>query len=294
MDIKLSQIKDFKSFESFSYNENGQDKTYSTSNKIFRFSKPYLAVDKDGDVVIHFQNAISRFFSSLVHTALTRLHIPHCEVTDPEGVWKAMQKRKIIDQSEEFPVKEGKNVRQLFASKISQFVNPPSPTHVTSDNSMEAFQKYAFFAEQSFTKEAKIFLNDVKDLNGYFAKAIDTPLTLAVKKENFELVEYLLVQKDKDGNLLVDPNKTTIDEQSPLLLAAKKDLPRRFFMALFQAGAVPRNEKEAKAIIAAAGGQSHPDRNRPLIQAITDLSEGRKVSWPAPEADAIVGSDPTI
>jgi hypothetical protein len=279
MSIKLTQINRFKNLDNFSYNVRGKPQEYSHENRSTRFRKPKLALEK-GELVIHFQNIIERFLGPLFHAILKKLHLSH-DTSNPQEVWKALQKLQVVGENE--PLPEKRRMREIFASKIAlrlQAVRPSNAYEAKADISMQDFQKYVYYLDNDDLANAKKILETTKGLNDHFEKALDTPLTLAIKKESFEMVSYLL-QKT------VDPNKKTKDGQSPLLLAAKKDLPRRYFIALFNAGAKPQDDKETKAVLDAAGAnRSAADRNQKLIDAITAVNQGRPISWPAyvPEA----------
>lgn len=285
MDIKISQLKTFNSWDSFSFIENGKNKEYTNPNK-GRFSKPVLAVNENNELVIHFQNAIERIFHPLIHAILEKLNIKHT-TTDTKKVWEALKQKEIIQKNETLPTQENRNqIPQLFANKIRQLVvpqepktPPPSPIKEKEKvkefrNSNQDFQKLVGYFEvytEEDAKKAKVLIDSLPDLNAYFSNAIDTPLTLALKKEKLDIVKYLLSKKDDNGKLLVDANKVTSDisKSSPLLIAVQKDLPRNYLIALFEAGAKPQTPAEKDRLIKAAGD------NQKYVQAIKDVSEGR-------------------
>ena len=301
MDIKISQITDFQNLDSFSYEVKGKTKRYTHLNNKIQFSKPKLALHKNGDFVIKFQNIFERAFDAI----LTTLHIRHT-TTDSEKVWTALQDKKIVSQDQYLPKntevmnqKFAEAVQKLKGSKGQKPSPATSPTETSSfataytppthnpetDISMEVFQKLTLYFEENNNEEAKKILDGVKDLNGHFEKAIDTPLTLAIKKENLAMMNDLLSRKDSEGKPLVDPTIRTRDNlspASPLLIAAKKDLPRRYIMALIDAGAKPLTEQEYNDIIAAAGGLTDPKTQHPLVNAMIALKEHKSVSWSEP------------
>lgn len=282
--IQIKDVKYFNSFENFSFQTASDIKSYSHPNQSKRFTNSYLGVNRHGELVIAFQNRITRFFGQFFHCILTTLHIRH-ETTNSKDVWQALKKHKIINESLPYPVsKNKKQIREIFGKiihnhvkEVYQKANPAY--HPANDNTMKQFQKYVYYLDQNQDQDIKNLLNALPDWNGYFEKSIDTPLTLAVKKESLDTIHYLLSLKDKKGLPLIDVNKATKDGKSPLLLATQKDLPRRFFIPLFQAGAVPKDEKEVAMIIKSACD------NQALIRNIRNVFHKKAIDWPEPKLD---------
>lgn len=288
MDIKLIQITKFNDLNFFSYEDKREEKCfYARKNQ---WSKPMLALNKNGELVIHFQNKIEHFFHSIVHGVLKRLGIAHT-TTNPETVWNALKRINLVQENEKLPTQDRKQIRNAFSEKVHQYV------HGDISRSSKTFQ-IAKPANQDILAEAVFYLTeyDAENVKKVFdpkkmdvnssLRDLDTPLTLALKHENFEVVQYLLSLKDNKGIAIVNPNLCVKNGQTPLVVAAKKDLPRKFFIELFQAGAAPQNDQEANEIITAAGGEQDVSANRRLIQAIKDLQNGKEVSWPAPRTEA--------
>lgn len=282
--IRPTQITQFNDLDSFTYFDGKKQKTFN-GKKGFHFNKPVLALDKNNHFVIKFENIFDHLFSKLFDLFLNLFHIGH-GTTDPQKVWKELKKIHLVNENEQFP-ETNQKIRVLFSEKIGRIIKLSQATWIDQSDraiSIQDFQKFILYIQENDLERAKELIDSMQDLNDYFAQSFDTPLTLALKKENFEVLKYLFSKKDQDGQLLVNPNKPTIDKKSPLLLATKQDLPRRFFMLLFEAGAKPQNEIELHQIIEAAGGKKE-ERNQKLIQAVHDCYGGKSISWPVPIVD---------
>lgn len=279
MDIKLSEINSFSSLNDFSYKENKTTSYYSNKGGFFS-NRPVIALNKKNEIVIHFQNIFERLFSPIIEFILTKLHIAHT-CTDSKRIWEAFKKIELIRENESFPAKKNKQqILQLLVEKVSQFVKKETFYVNIEANKIgvQDFQKMVLYLDENEISKAKKMIDSLKQLNAHFDKAMDTPLTLAIKKENLEIITYLLAKKDENGKPAIDPNKATIDGQTPLLITAKKDLPRKYFVALFDAGALPQNQAEMNMMTKLAGD------NKKLINALKELMRGKPYSWPTPVA----------
>ncbi len=279
MKISLSNIQNFNNLDDFSYKKTScNDWIHYKRTSTWTWNKTMVVIDQQGILHINWQNPFKRLLNPLLHWVFKKFKISHLSA-DKNDLIDAFKKVNIgVNDSTDF---KGKIIRPSLGKWIAQLVvkGPSSQSKdydPIRDISMEDFQRFVYFMSEAKIEEAKELCAKLESLDSCFEKAIDTPLTLSIKKEAIELVKWLLDNK-------VNPNLPTKNGQSPLVLAAEKDLPRSFFMALFDAGAKPQNQNEADMIIKLAGGRTDISRNQRLIAAIDALMKGDAVDWPDPK-----------
>lgn len=270
MEISKKTIPFFRDLDRF----DGDGLSFDHSKRRIWQGRAYLFVDKKGQLSLEFQNCIQRLFSKIIDPLLRLLRIAHSTSYSPR-VWDALKEKGWVDKTASLPKRQ--QIRKIFGEVIGELFKTPAEYDPNKDNTMEQYQKYIYLLENGDAAQITGFLSKLNNPNGYFKNAQDTPLTLALKKESLVALDYLYQLHLKDPTK-IDFNLCTMKGESPILLAAKLDLPRSYQLLLLKAGARPQSYRELEKIVAFAGGRAKGG-NQKLIRSADAAYEQKKVDW---------------